>query len=265
MKNLWILQTNKQQFLDDCRDFQVYGVSDPKYKKLGYMKEGDIILLRLKHDANEYAYLGPFIASANKKTWVSSVKEKEGVWGNVVVASSEHSPRWINQFPWCIFLTPADNYINSLRTLNVFRSFPACEPIASPASEEILSNLIQDEYLPTSKANGYRTMRGVWVRSRGEYMIDNWFAEHGIVTYYERAIYLDSIRIVPDWYIPSIKIYVEFLGLKGVSSYEKIWKLKETSYKRHDVKYVTLDEQDLVDLDRSIPKRLPELKLKGIQ
>ncbi|MDO9042275.1 MAG: hypothetical protein Q7U64_08040 [Desulfocapsaceae bacterium] len=75
-------------------------------------------------------------------------------------------------------------------------------------------------------------------------MIDNWFAEHGIVTYYEKAIYLDSIRIVPDWYIPSIKIYVEFLGLKGDSSYEKIWKLKETSYKRHDVKYVTLDEQD---------------------
>ena len=228
MKNLWILQTNKQQFLDDCRDFQVYGVSDPKYKKLGYMKEGDIILLRLKHDANEYAYLGPFIASANKKSWVSSVTEKEGVWGNVVVAFSEHSPRWINQFPWCIFLTPADSHINSLRALNVFRSFPACEPIASPASEEILSNLIQDEYLPTSKANGYRTMRGVWVRSRGEYIIDNWFAEHGIVTYYEKAIYLDSIRIVPDWYIPSIKIYVEFLGLKGDSSYEKIWKLKET-------------------------------------
>jgi len=96
-------------------------------------------------------------------------------------------------------------------------------------------------------------------------MIDNWFAEHGIVTYYERAIYLDSIRIVPDWYIPSIKIYVEFLGLKGKSSYEKIWTLKERSYKKHDVNYVTLDEQDLIDLDRSIPNKLPQLKLKGIQ
>lgn len=264
MKNLWILQTNKQEFLDDCRDFQVYGVNDPKYKKLGYMEEGDILLLRLKHDANKYAYLGPFIASANKKTWVSSINEKEGVWGNIV-ALNENSPRWINKFPWCIFLTPADNYINALRALNISRSFPACEPISSPISEEILSNLIQDEYLPTSKANGYRTMRGVWVRSRGEYMIDNWFAEHGIVTYYERAIYLDSIRIVPDWYIPSMKIYVEFLGLKGESSYDKIWKLKERSYKKHGVKYVTLDEQDLVDLDRSIPNKLPELKFKGIQ
>jgi hypothetical protein len=37
-------------------------------------------------------------------------------------------------------------------------------------------------------------------------MIDNWFAEHGIVTYYEKAIYLDSIRIVPDWYIPSFNL-----------------------------------------------------------
>jgi len=260
MKKLWLLQTNKQEFLDDCRNFQVYGVSDPKYKKLRYMEEGDIILLRLKHDGNKYAYLGPFIASTNKKTWVSSIKEKEGVWGNVV-ASNNNSPRWINQFPWCVFLIPADNYINALRSLNISRSVSACEPIDSSKSDEILSNLIQDEYLPSSKANGYRTMRGVWVRSRGEYMIDNWFAEHGIVTYYEKAIYLDSIRIVPDWYVPSIKTFVEFLGLKGVASYDNTWKLKEKSYKRHNVKYIALDEQDLVDLDRNIPQKLPQLKL----
>jgi len=264
MKNLWIVQTNEQEFLDDCRDFQVYGVKDPKYRKLEYMEEGDILLLRLKHGANEYAYLGPFIASATPKTWVSSIRQKEGVWGHVVT-SSKRSPRWINIFPWCVFLSPADNYINDLRALNISRSFPACKPISSPTSEEILSNLMQDEYPPSSKANGYRTMRGVWVRSRGEYMIDNWFAEHGIVTYYERAIYLESIRIIPDWYIPSLKIYVEFLGLKGDATYDKIWKLKEQSYKRHGVKYITLDEQDLVDLDRSIPKKLPELKLKGIK
>ncbi len=264
MKYLWILQTNKQEFLDDCRDFQVYGVNDPKYKKLARMEEGDILLLRLKHDTSKYAYLWPFIASTKINTWVSSIKEKKGVWCNIV-AHDENSPRWINQFPWCVFLIPADNYINTLRALNISRSFPACEPICSPISEVILSHLIQDEYLPESKANAYRTMRGVWVRSRGEYMIDNWFAEHGIVTYYERAIYLDSIRIVPDWYIPSIKVYVEFLGLKGESNYDKIWELKEKSYKKHDVSYVTLSEQDLRDLDRSIPNKLPHLKLKGIQ
>lgn len=263
MKKLWILQTNKQDFLDDCRDFQVYGVSNPKYKKLGDMEEGDTLLLRLKHDGSNYAYLGPFIASTNKKTWVSSLKEREGVWSNVT--PSNNSPRWIHQFPWCIFLIPADNYINALRALNISRSFPACEPIDSQVAKEILSNLIQDEYLPTSKASGYRTMRGVWVRSRGEHMIDNWFAEHGIVTYYEKAIYLDSIRIVPDWYIPSINVYVEFLGLKGDSSYDNMWKQKEKTYKKHGVKYITLDEHDLVELDRSIPMKLPELKLNGIR
>lgn len=264
MKKLWVLQTNKQEFLNDCRDFQVYGVHNPKYKKLGYMEEGDVLLLRLKHNGNKYAYLGPFLASKNKKTWVNSIKERKGIWSNVV-ASSNNSPRWINQFPWCVFLLPADNYINALRALNISRSVPACEPIDSSNSDEIISNLIQDEYLPSSKASGYRTMRGVWVRSRGEYMIDNWFAEHGIVTYYEKAIYLDSIRIVPDWYIPSIKIYVEFLGLKGESSYDKMWKQKEKIYNKHGVKYITLDEHDLVDLDRSIPMKLPELKNKGFQ
>ncbi len=261
MKKLWVLQTNKQGSLDDCRNFQVYGVHNPKYKKLADMEEGDTLLLRLKHDGNNYAYLGPYIASANKKTWVRSVKEREGIWSNV--APSDNSPKWIHQFPWCIFLIPDDNYFNALRVLNISRSFPACEPISNQVAKEILSNLIQDEYLPKSKASGYRTMRGVWVRSRGEHMIDNWFAEHGIVTYYEKAIYLDSIRIVPDWYIPSIKVYVEFLGLKGDSSYDNMWNRKENSYKNHGVKYVTLDEHDLVELDRSIPMKLPGLKLKG--
>lgn len=235
MTNLWIVQTNQQEFLDDCRDFQVYGVPNTSIKKIKFMEEGDILLLRLKHGSNEYAYLGPFIASATPKTWVGSIRQKDGIWSYVVNCTNRF-PRWISQFPWCVFLSPAENYINDLRVLNTSRSFSACVPIGSPTSDEILSNLIQDEYLPSSKASAYRSMRGVWVRSRGEYMIDNWFAEHGIVTYYERAIYLDSIRIVPDWYIPSIQTFVEFLGLKGDSLYDNMWKQKAKAYNKHCIK-----------------------------
>jgi len=263
MKRLWILQTNKQEFLDDCRDFQVYGVSRPDYSQLGQMEEGDTVLLRLQHDGNKYAYLGPFIASSEKRQWVRSIKSKRGIWSDIDTDGGK-APRWIKQFPWCIFLIPADNYINTLRSLNVSRSFQACVPISIQDSDLILSGLIQDEYLPETKVSSYRTLRGVWVRSRGEYMIDNWFAERGIVTYYERAIYLDSFRIFPDWYIPSLQTYVEFLGLRGDPAYDNMWERKKTTYQKHWIKYITIESSDLADLDRSIPEKLPELKETGI-
>jgi hypothetical protein len=208
--------------------------------------------------------LGPFIAVSTKKKWALSIVDENGVWKRVTVELSR-SPRWLHSFSWCIFLNKADNYINDLRILKSTLSVPACKPIFGINAEKIISNLIQDEYLPNSQVGSYRTLRGVWVRSRAEYMIDNWFAEHGIVTYYERTMYINSICIVPDWYVPSLDTYVEFLGLKGDLEYEKIWNMKEKLYIKYNVKYVVLTDQDLSDLDRSIPRKLPLLKEKGIQ
>ena len=122
---------------------------------------------------------------------------------------------------------PSREFIDDLRALAVSNPVNACEPILSPTSNAILQKLIQSDFLPESRANSYRTMRGVWVRSRAEYMIDNWFADHGIVTYYEKAVYLDSCKIVPDWFIPSLNVYVEFLGLKGDPKYDRAWNLKD--------------------------------------
>ncbi|GBE05919.1 hypothetical protein BMS3Abin10_01560 [bacterium BMS3Abin10] len=265
MTKLWVFQTNKQEYLDDCRSFQVYGVADPGTLNLDAVTEGDFVLLRLKfQNKNKYGYLGPFVASSKKKDWVSEVAQHDGIWKQIT-SDPTHSPCWLNVFPWCIFLEPSENYISELRMLRINRSVPACQPIPKNIADEIISNLIQDEYLPDSKVGSYRTVRGVWVRSRAEYMIDNWFTEHGIVTYYERAIYLNSIRIIPDWYIPSLKIYVEFLGLKGDPTYDSIWKQKEKTFRDNGIKYVTLVDKDLADLNSSIPMKLPELKTMGIQ
>ncbi len=103
------------------------------------------------------------------------------------------------------------------------------------------------------------------MRSRAEHMIDDWFTDRGIVTYYEKSIYLDSIRITPDWYIPRIDTYVEFLGLRGDPSYDSMWAQKERTYKDNSIRFVTLVDQDLGDLDRSIPQKLPELRKMGIR
>lgn len=265
MTKLWVFQTNKQEFLDDCRNFQAYGVPDPGELGLLNVTEGDIVLIRLKFkNKNDYGYLGPFLATSEKKEWVTSIVQHNGLWKKITVERTR-PPRWLEFFPWCIFLNQADHYINELRMLRSTHRVPACKPITGNNADEIVSNLIQDEYLPETKVGSYRTLRGVWVRSRAEYMIDNWFAEHGIVTYYERAIYFNSIRIVPDWYIPSLETFVEFLGLKGAPAYDDMWEKKEKVYKDNGIKYITLVDRDLADLDRSIPQKLPRLKAKGIQ
>jgi hypothetical protein len=265
MRKLWVLQTNKQEFLDDCKNYEVYGVGDPGKLGLLFMSEGDTVLIRLRlKNKTGYGYLGPFIAALEKKDWVSSITQNNGIWRKVK-AETSRSPRWLNSFPWCVFLKKGEHYINELRMLRSTRPVPACKAFSGKNAEDIVSNLIQDEYLPESRIGSYRTLRGVWVRSRAEYMIDNWFAEHGIVTYYERAIYLNSIRIVPDWHIPSLNTFVEFLGLKGDPAYDKMWEQKEKTYKNNGIKYIALVDQDLADLDRSIPQKLPQLKLKGLR
>ena len=266
MKKLWVLQTNKQEFLNDCKKFQAYGVWKPNFgvcKELQEMREGELVLLRLGHSGNEFSYLGPFIISSSPKFWVKDISSRIGVWSKIRKTYDDY-PKWINKFSWCIFLDPSDEYIDSLRSLNLKQKIPACKQISEPLCTQILKNLVQDEYLPSSKSSGYRTMRGVWVRSRGEYMIDNWFAEHGIVTYYERPVYIGSVKLVPDWYIPKLNIYVEFLGLKGDKVYDNQWQKKKEIYKENKIKFITLDEHDLVDLDTSIPEKLPELKKIGI-
>lgn len=257
MSNLWVLQTNSQKNLDDCRKYKVYGVREIRYKNLPQLQVGDKILLRLKLDSphTEYRYLGPYLATSENATWIQNIVEERYCWKKI----TGKGPNWIRQFPWCIFLKPASDFIDELRTLESTQEIKACELITPPRSDIILNNLIQSDFLPDSRTSVYRTIRGVWVRSRGEYMIDNWFAEKGVVTYYEKAIYLDAQRIVPDWYIPRLETYVEFLGLKGKPAYDRDWGKKKQAYKKHNIKFIELDDNDLIDLDRSIPKKLPRL------
>jgi hypothetical protein len=266
MQTLWVMQTNKQAFLDDCKKYQVYGIPKPTYKGVQQLREGDTVLLRLKlrQAQTEFGYLGPYQASLKKKSWVDAIEDTVGPWQKLKTRG-ESGPRWLSEFPWCIFLLPATGFIDDLRTLAASISVPACEPIRSPVGDKILRHLVQADFLPEKPENGYRTIRGVWVRSRAEYMIDNWFSEHQIVTYYEKAIYIDSVRIAPDWLIPSIGVYVEFLGLKGDPSYDRTWSQKERAYQEHGLNYITLEDADLTDLDRSLPKKLPQLFSKDMK
>jgi hypothetical protein len=84
MTKLWVFQTNKQEFLDDCKKYQVYGVADPEGLGLCVIEEKDRVLIRLKFgDKNEFGYLGPFIASSKKRAWGLSVIQNDGIWKKI--------------------------------------------------------------------------------------------------------------------------------------------------------------------------------------
>ena len=138
----WVLQTNKQDFLDDCRKFQVCGVSEPDFKSLQQLNEGDIVFLRLqlKNEKPDYAYLGPYEATTHQKPWVENIKEKQGIWQKIAESAGK-GPAWLSYFPWCIFLNPAADFIDDLRALNISHPVSACEPIASPLSDEIAAKV----------------------------------------------------------------------------------------------------------------------------
>lgn len=262
MKKLWVFQTNKKTFLDDCRNYQVYGVADPARLNLLDVSEGDWALLRLKLEGrNEYRYLGPFYVTSEDREWVNTIIQKSGSWKKIK-AEQFRSPRWISFYPWCIFLRKSEYYTDELRVLRTSLSISACKPILGDNVDLVISSLIGVQSDKYSDCRKYRTNRGVFVRSRAEYMIDNWFAEHGIVAYYEKKIFIGLGHLIPDWYIPSINTYVEFLGLRGDLIYEERWRKKEMIYKNNGIRYIVLVDEDLENLDVSIPQKIPELKIK---
>lgn len=255
--NYWIVITILEEFLEDCRKFTVYGTNKSYLEKFSQMQTGDSLLiqLRAKSRNRNFAYLGPYTIIDNPHSW-ASVEEKRIPWFKI---RSNNGPRWLQKFQWCVFLTPSVEYIDSLRVLKEVKD-PSDGILRNEEGLKILNDLIQDEYLPHNSRQAYRTNRGVWVRSRAEYMIDNWFSARGIVTYYEIPIFLSRQRFLPDWYIPRLKLYIEYLGLQGDREYDLKWENKKSIYDKNNLRYISLEDSDLENLNISIPQKIPQIK-----
>jgi hypothetical protein len=261
MKSLWILQTNKQLYLDECHKYSVYGVESYKYRSLEAMQHGDMILLRLRLRGNgaHFGYVGPYQATTRIGKWAVQTDNNVGIWNKISDVLSQ-GPSWIEHFPWCVFLSPTKDFVRDMRTLSISGNLPACSPIHDPLAHNILSNLKLPTQSTTYTSKKFRTKRGVLVRSKAEYLIDNWFTDHNIVTLYEYPLYLDSVKLTPDWYIPEIETYVEYLGLKGNINYDTAWNRKNAMYKKHGLNIVTLDDSDIRNLYNAIPLKIPKLR-----
>lgn len=95
----------------------------------------------------------------------------------------------------------------------------------------------------------FRCEDGHYVRSEKEQKIDNWLYHNSYLHAYEPllALYTENDELVykiPDFYIPSRKLYIEYWGMTD-EEYEANKKEKKKLYDLNNINYISLTEEDI--------------------
>lgn len=118
------------------------------------------------------------------------------------------------------------------------------------------SNNFRDKYPAT-----IRTRDGHMVRSRAEVIIDNALYEYKLAHAYERKLPIEE-DLYSDFYIPSENVYIEFWGMENDPKYLERKKVKIEIYKKYDFKLIELTDEDILNLDDHLPKKLLKFGIK---
>jgi hypothetical protein len=100
----------------------------------------------------------------------------------------------------------------------------------------------------------YRTSDGHYVRSRGEVMIANWLYMNSIRYEYEKRLPIPD-NALTDFYLIDTDTYIEYWGLDDVEYLQRKNKKIEL-YNQYGLKLLSVTNEDLYDLDRSLLNRL---------
>ncbi len=98
------------------------------------------------------------------------------------------------------------------------------------------------------------TLDGHAVLNSGERRIDNWLYLHNIAHACKRALPGSDLHCT--FFLPQRKVYIDFWGfdLSSGSLSEKL--AKEAFYQSHGFKVITLQDEDLPNLDEVLPQKL---------
>jgi hypothetical protein len=109
------------------------------------------------------------------------------------------------------------------------------------------------------------TIYGEQVKSIGEKTIADYLCGKGIRYYYESPAYTLDRQFIskPDFYLPDYDVYLEYWGMLEVANPRKRaeyvesmnWKLDK--YARNNIKIISLYQEDLDDLNKTLHGRLP--------
>lgn len=100
-----------------------------------------------------------------------------------------------------------------------------------------------------------KTKSGNIVRSEGEKIVDDWLFDHGINCSYEkeikefRGLIRNPIIKFYDWSIPSKKVFIELWGSPHKEN-PRNRKIKEKLYKDAGLKLISIEQEDLENLDK---------------
>ena len=185
-------------------------------------------------------------------------------------------PGWIKAFPVCIFFDrllatelkymterECQSRVGRLPPMGVLQRGEALYTLLTDDgtnAEELLWESIKKTRL-TYAAEEFaprrlKTKRGVIVLSKSERMIDDWLYDHSIRAEYERGLNLSGTTITPDWYLPDVKVVLEHLGRLHDENYRKRWRQKKKAYDENGITVVTVSEDEIVDLDRCLTRKL---------
>ena len=101
------------------------------------------------------------------------------------------------------------------------------------------------------------------VRSKSERDIDNYLFDHKIWHIYEKEYPIDNNpnnNLHPDFYLPELNIYIEHFGIKDDPIYEKLKEKKLKIYKRDKINLITTNEEDMINIESSLDRKLKYFK-----
>ncbi|MHA1371337.1 MAG: hypothetical protein ACTSWN_02055 [Promethearchaeota archaeon] len=101
----------------------------------------------------------------------------------------------------------------------------------------------------------YTCNDGHKVRSRGELIIDNWLARMNINHNYEKVLEINGKRLKYDWFLPEFDVYIEYWGYY-TKQYKQRRKVKEHLYEVGKKEVISIENDDLYDVNKSLQKIL---------
>ena len=147
---------------------------------------------------------------------------------------------------------------NILTNKNLASALKDISDVAQPAKETQKST--SDNFREKFPAT-LRTKDGHMVRSRAEVIIDNALYDYKLAHAYERRLPIEE-DLYSDFFIPTENVYIEFWGMEDDPKYAERKKIKMEIYKKYDFKLIELNDNDILNLDDHLPKKLLKYGIK---
>ena len=128
--------------------------------------------------------------------------------------------------------------------------------IPNPENKKTQQDSFRNKYEATHRAKD-----GHYVRSRAEVIIDDTLYDYGLVHAYEKQVPIEE-DLFTDFYLPNGKVYIEFWGLENDPKYQERKKVKQELYKKYELKLIELTDEDILNLDDHLPKKLLKYGIK---